>query len=133
MLFGSERFPEKDLSFAYSPENLRLGKAIEAFQKQDRIVAGVRRDRDRMRLERLFSPITTTIEWMSVESAEMTKHANNAFLATSNAFTNEVASICERVGAGGSDSIWNLQARWITGVTQPAQETVASWWRQHRE
>jgi UDPglucose 6-dehydrogenase len=47
----------------------------------------------------MFVPITGSIEWMSVESAEMSKHAINAFLATSITFANEVASICERVGA----------------------------------
>lgn len=93
------RFPEKEISFACSPENLRLGKALEAFLKPDRIVVGVRSERDRERLGRLLRPITRQIEWMSVESAEMTKHAINTFLATSIAFANEIASICEIVGA----------------------------------
>ena len=48
---------------------------------------------------RLLAPFTSAIEWMGVESAEMTKHALNAFLATSVAFANEVARLCERVGA----------------------------------
>jgi len=63
------RFPDKSIGFAYSPENLRLGKALEVFLKPDRIVAGVRSSRDKERLERLFSSITHRIEWMSVESA----------------------------------------------------------------
>jgi UDPglucose 6-dehydrogenase len=93
----------KEITFAYSPENLRLGKAIEVFLKPDRIVVGVRSDRDRERLQRLLQPITQRIEWMSVESAEMTKHAINAFLAISVAFSNEIASICEKVGADGKE------------------------------
>ena len=76
------RFPEKDVSFACSPENLRLGKAIRVFSFPDRIVVGVRSQADRERVAALFGPITDRIEWMSVESAEMTKHAINAFLAT---------------------------------------------------
>jgi UDPglucose 6-dehydrogenase len=102
-LVAQQRFPESDISFACSPENLRLGKAIEAFWKQDRIVVGVRSERDRARLEPLFRSITERIEWMSVESAEMTKHAINAFLAMSIAFSNEVASLCERVGADAKE------------------------------
>lgn len=85
--------------FAYSPENLRLGKALATFLQPDRIVVGIRQASDRAVLENLLHPITDRIEWMSVESAEMTKHAVNAFLATSVAFINEIASLCEAVGA----------------------------------
>jgi UDPglucose 6-dehydrogenase len=92
-----------DLSFAYSPENLRLGKAIEVFTKPDRVVVGIRGEADRKRVEELLAPFTNRIEWMSVESAEMTKHALNAFLATSVAFINEVATICEHVGADAKE------------------------------
>ena len=95
----AEAHPERDVAFAYSPENLRLGKAIESFTHPDRVVVGVGSPAQRERLGRLFAPVTDRIEWMSVESAEMTKHAINAFLATSVAFANEVAVICEQVGA----------------------------------
>ncbi len=91
------------VSFVYSPENLRLGKAIDAFMKPDRVVAGTRKELDRVRFGDLMAPITTRIEWMSVESAEMTKHALNAFLATSVTFINEIARICERVGADAKE------------------------------
>lgn len=87
------------LRFGYSPENLRLGKAIAAFQSPERVIAGLTDDRDRPRVEALFHPYGRALEWMSVESAEMTKHAINAFLATSVAFANEVARVCEKVGA----------------------------------
>lgn len=86
-------------SFAYSPENLRLGAALEVFRKPERIVIGVRDDGARQALEPLLSRFCNTLLWLSIESAEMTKHALNAFLATSITFTNEVASVCERVGA----------------------------------
>jgi UDPglucose 6-dehydrogenase len=92
-----------DLSFAYSPENLRLGKAIEVFTKPDRVVVGIRGEADRRKIEELLAPFTNRIEWMSVESAEMTKHALNAFLATSVAFINEIATICEHVGADAKE------------------------------
>lgn len=95
--------PTKSIGFAYSPENLRLGKALEVFLKPDRIVVGVRSSQDKERIDRLLRPITDRIEWMSVESAEMTKHAINAFLATSVVFANEVASICELVGADAKE------------------------------
>lgn len=100
---ASSKLAEQKLDFAYSPENLRLGKALDAFLKPDRLVVGVRTDKMKERLGRLLKPITERIEWMTVESAEMTKHAINAFLATSVTFINEVASICELVGADAKE------------------------------
>jgi len=91
--------PDGTATFAYSPENLRLGKAIDAFTRPDRVVVGVRAATDRDRIATLLKPFAENIEWMSVESAEMTKHAINAYLATSVAFANELAALCERVGA----------------------------------
>jgi UDPglucose 6-dehydrogenase len=90
-------------TFAYSPENLRLGRALESFLHPDRLVVGTRNDSIRPPLEALLGTITDQLVWMSVESAEMTKHALNAFLATSVAFTNEIATLCERVGADARD------------------------------
>ncbi|MDB6157398.1 MAG: UDP-glucose/GDP-mannose dehydrogenase family protein [Gammaproteobacteria bacterium] len=84
---------------ACCPENLRLGRAVNDFLHPERIVVGVRSAQDRQRLHDLLSVITASIEWMSIESAEMTKHAINAFLATSVVFANEIASLCESVGA----------------------------------
>lgn len=101
--FVCENLPNKQLSFACSPENLRLGKALDVFLKPDRIVVGVRAEEARCKLEKLLLPVTDRIEWMSVESAEMTKHAINAFLATSVTFANEIASICELVGADAKE------------------------------
>jgi UDPglucose 6-dehydrogenase len=91
------------VAFAYSPENLRLGKAIEVFTRPDRVVVGVRSDADRVKVAELIAPFTQRIEWMSVESAEMTKHALNAFLATSVTFINEIAAVCEQVGADATE------------------------------
>jgi UDPglucose 6-dehydrogenase len=101
--FVNETLASKQISFACSPENLRLGKALDVFLKPDRIVVGVRTNDARRKLEQLLLPITDRIEWMSVESAEMTKHAINAFLATSVTFANEIAAICELVGADAKE------------------------------
>ena len=94
---------EDDLRFACVPENLRLGQALDAFRTPDRFVAGVRSEEDRRELGELLAPFGADVEWMSVESAEMTKHALNGFLATSVAFINEVAAICEAVGADAAE------------------------------
>jgi UDPglucose 6-dehydrogenase len=94
---------QRSVCFAYSPENLRLGRAIGVFTQPDRVVVGVRSAADRARVSALFKPFTEHIEWMSVESAEMTKHALNAFLATSVTFINEIAVLCEQVGADAQE------------------------------
>jgi UDPglucose 6-dehydrogenase len=101
-MFAAAR-PDARVTFGYSPENLRLGKALAAFQQPARVVAGVRSDADRARVTALLAPYTDRIEWMSVESAEMTKHAINAFLATSVTFANEIAMLCEVTGADAKE------------------------------
>ncbi len=93
----------KQFHFACSPENLRLGRALEAFEKAGRVVVGVRDERDRPLLEQLFKPFTAQILWMRPESAEMVKHALNSFLAVSITFINEIARLCERVGADAKE------------------------------
>jgi len=98
-----EQVPRSALHFATSPENLRLGSAIEAFLDPPRVVVGVRDHEDRARIGELLGPLANRIVWMSVESAEMTKHALNAFLATCVSFANELAVLCERVGADARD------------------------------
>jgi UDPglucose 6-dehydrogenase len=98
-----EAWLERGLHYAYSPENLRLGKALDSFRKADRVIVGLRDRDDRPRLATLFAPFCQRVEWMSVESAEMTKHALNAFLATSVTFINELARLCEVVGADAKE------------------------------
>lgn len=100
---AAKLYPEKNLHFAYSPENLRLGNALNVFLKPDRIVVGVRSEQDREKVASLLHSITENIEWMSVESAEMTKHAINSWLAMSVAFANEIATICEKTGADAKE------------------------------
>ncbi len=96
-------YPHRPVGFAYSPENLRLGTALDSFRKAQRIIVGMRRQEDRCRLEGLLTRFCSCLEWMSVESAEMTKHALNAFLANSIAFINEIASLGEFVGADAKE------------------------------
>jgi len=91
------------VDFAYLPENLRLGHALDVFRNPDRVVAGVRSEGDKSRIAALLRPFTQNIVWMSPESAEMTKHALNGFLATSVTFINEIAGICEVAGADIKD------------------------------
>ena len=98
-------------TFAYSPENLRLGDAIAAFTQPDRIVVGIRADGDRGRVEELLRAFSDRIEWMEVESAELVKHGVNAFLALSITFANELAGIAERVGADAADVERGLEDR----------------------
>jgi len=94
---------ERQVDFAYSPENLRLGHALEIFRNPGRIVIGIRREHTCDKLSPLLSKFCQNLIWMSVESAEMVKHSLNAFLALSVTFTNELATIAERVGADASD------------------------------
>ena len=96
-------FKSRGYRFACSPENLRLGKAIEIFTNADRIIAGCRDERTRAQLAELFAPFTSQVVWMSPESAEMTKHAINSFLATSITFMNEVSRLCEATGADAKE------------------------------
>ncbi len=92
----------RGVSVACSPENLRLGQALDCFRKPDRVVLGCD-ESDREKLTELLAPFGGDRVWMSVASAEMTKHAVNAFLATSVAFINELARICEVVGADAKE------------------------------
>jgi len=93
----------KQFRFACSPENLQLGRAIEAFEKAERVIVGIRDDQKKPLLEELFKPFTTQILWMRPESAEMVKHALNSFLALSITFINEIAQLCEQTGADAKE------------------------------
>ncbi len=95
--------PGGSAQFAYSPENLRLGKALAVFRNPGRIILGVRRADRSGRLIAFLSGFCANVICMSVESAEMTKHALNAFLANSIAFMNEIAVISEHVGADAKE------------------------------
>lgn len=91
-----------DYDVASNPEFLKEGAAIEDFQKPDRIVCGVASDRAKEVLTRLYKPFTLNghpVYFMDVPSAEMTKYAANAMLATKISFMNDIANLCELLGA----------------------------------
>jgi UDPglucose 6-dehydrogenase len=96
-----KEFPQ--FHFACSPENLRLGKALDSFEKAERVIVGIRDDTKKAVLEKLFAPFTPRILFMRTESAEMVKHALNSFLALSITFINEVARLCEHTGADAKE------------------------------
>jgi UDPglucose 6-dehydrogenase len=89
-----------------NPEFLKEGAAIEDFMKPDRVVVGVDSDEAREALGELYAPFVRTgnpILFMDIPSAEVTKYAANAMLATRISFMNQVAEFCERVGADVQD------------------------------
>ncbi|MBK9228767.1 MAG: UDP-glucose/GDP-mannose dehydrogenase family protein [Ignavibacteria bacterium] len=85
-----------------NPEFLREGLAVDDFMKPDRIVIGTRSEKARKTLEDLFAPYVrqgNPIIFMDERSSELTKYASNSYLATRITFMNEIANICERIGA----------------------------------
>ncbi|WP_027284651.1 UDP-glucose dehydrogenase family protein [Rubritepida flocculans] len=98
--------PDLDIVVASNPEFLREGSAIGDFMRPDRVVIGADSDRAFAVLRRLYRPlylIETPIIATSIETAELIKYAANAFLATKVTFINEIADLCERVGADVHD------------------------------
>ncbi|OGI95625.1 hypothetical protein A2917_03690 [Candidatus Nomurabacteria bacterium RIFCSPLOWO2_01_FULL_42_17] len=93
----------KKNELCYIPENLRLGDAIKSFLEPERIVIGLSSDLAKQKAENLLSHIKTSKIFMNLESAEMTKHAMNAYLATLISFSSEISNICEKVGANALD------------------------------
>ncbi|HEV2302180.1 MAG TPA: UDP-glucose/GDP-mannose dehydrogenase family protein [Stellaceae bacterium] len=91
---------------AANPEFLREGSAIEDFMRPDRVVIGAESERARAVMRALYRPlylIETPIQFTGLETAELIKYAANAFLATKITFINEVADLCERLGADVQD------------------------------
>jgi UDPglucose 6-dehydrogenase len=102
------RAVRSDLEFdvASNPEFLREGNAIGDFMRPDRVVIGAESDRARDVLRQLYRPlylIEAPIVFTGIETAELTKYAANAFLAMKVTFINEIADLCERVGADVHD------------------------------
>lgn len=95
----SQSNPRLRFDIAYSPENLRLGQAIESFKNPHRIVIGADSAATLDKAEQLFAPINALKLRMSLKSAEMTKHALNALLGMSISFGNEIANLCDELGA----------------------------------
>ncbi len=89
-----------------NPEFLREGFAVEDFMKPDRIVVGVESERAQKTMQKLYKNFVRSgnpIVFMDIKSAELTKYAANAFLATKITYMNEIANYCEKVGANVDD------------------------------
>lgn len=98
----SAAVPGLDFDVASNPEFLREGAAIDDFMKPDRVVVGVESDRAKQVMADIYRPLYLRdfpIVTTDLESAEMIKYAANAFLATKITFINEIAALCEKVGA----------------------------------
>jgi UDPglucose 6-dehydrogenase len=98
----SKANPDADFDVASNPEFLREGAAIDDFMRPDRVVVGVQTDRAAKVMEEIYRPLFLRdfpIVTTDLESAEMIKYAANAFLATKITFINEIARLCEKVGA----------------------------------
>ncbi|AMW33932.1 UDP-glucose/GDP-mannose dehydrogenase family protein [Haematospirillum jordaniae] len=101
-----ETRPDADFDVVSNPEFLREGSAIEDFMRPDRVVIGVESDRARDVMRQLYRPlhlIETPILFTGLESSELTKYAANTFLAMKITFINEIADLCEKVGANVHD------------------------------
>lgn len=98
----SKRSSNIEFDVASNPEFLKEGAAIQDFLKPDRIVVGVESDRAKKIMEKLYKPFVLNghpIIFMDVPSSEMTKYAANSMLATKISFMNDIANLCEIVGA----------------------------------
>lgn len=98
--------PDADFDVASNPEFLREGAAIDDFMRPDRVVVGVENPRARKVMSDVYRPLFLRefpVVFTSLESAEMIKYAANAFLAVKITFINEIAALCEKVGADIKD------------------------------
>ncbi len=98
--------PNGEFDVASNPEFLREGAAIDDFMRPDRVVVGVESERAKKAMADVYRPLFLRefpIVYTGLESAEMIKYAANAFLATKITFINEIAALCERVGADVKD------------------------------
>lgn len=103
------------LELAYSPENLRLGDAIQCYLNPGRIILGIANSQTERKCKDLYSQIRANIYPMNIESAEMVKHGINSFLSMSIVFANQLADICESTGARIDDVIKGMKSDFRIG------------------
>lgn len=103
---GIAKNAQVEFDVVSNPEFLREGVAVEDFMKPDRVVIGTKSDKAKAVMNRLYAPLVrqgNPVIFMDERSAEMTKYAANAFLATKITFMNEIANLCELTGANVDD------------------------------
>jgi UDPglucose 6-dehydrogenase len=104
--FGANDPNRPDFDIVSNPEFLREGFAVDDFMKPDRIVIGSSSERANKILDKMYAPFVrqgNPVIYMDEKSAELTKYAANSFLATKISFMNEIANLCEQVGANVDD------------------------------
>ncbi len=140
----SKARPDGDFEVASNPEFMREGSAVEDFLRPDRVVIGVNSPRAEEALRKLYRPLAAKnvpIVATSCEAAEVIKYAANTFLATRIAFVNQLADLCERVGADiqdvgrgmGLDKRIGLQfLAPVRAMAAPASRRTRARWRTPR-
>lgn len=114
-----------DRMFCYIPENVRIGRGLEYLRYPDRFILGTRRPEDTAFVNSIvnsntaYLPNPTRVITMSPESAEMSKHMLNAFLATCISFANEAAELCHAVNADPDAIHLALKTEWRIGANLP--------------
>ena len=101
-----DRRPDAEFDIVSNPEFLREGSAISDFMRPDRVVVGVESERAKKLMAELYRPlflIETPVVFTGVKTAELIKYAANTFLATKITFINEIADVCEKIGADVHD------------------------------
>jgi len=108
-LRGLLKETDPSLDLAYSPENLRLGEAIQCYLNPGRVILGTADKDTETKCRNLFSQIPAEILSMNLESAEMVKHGINSFLSMSIVFANHLSDVCETTGACIDDVVRGMK------------------------
>ncbi|WP_077620810.1 UDP-glucose dehydrogenase family protein [Bacillus sinesaloumensis] len=107
-IIDSKKLPHLQVDVVSNPEFLREGSAVFDFFYGDRIVIGAENDEIATVIEKIYLPLKIPIIKTDIKSAEMIKYASNAFLATKISFVNEIARMCEKVGANIDDITYGI-------------------------
>ena len=94
---------KKKFYFFCCPENLQLGNSLSSFLEAERMIVGYRNMNSKKKINSFLKSINSNLIWMKIESAEISKHAINSFLASSVSFINEISLICENFGGDAKE------------------------------